>query len=237
VTQTYNQVEATMQQPVDYLSPNVPDRLPWYDIPLIKANPKNLLEYGCLVSDPDNFKIEIMQWPAQGWRPIDAGTGDEGGVVEGVFHSEWVGDILKGRNDAVQGEYILGWRTNPGDIKRENTNPDQSSSIKDSMLLWHMNYHPDGGQLFFPQQAKPFVVPVALPGDDLTLERIVAFWCDGSQGLYIHPGIWHEGAFPVTQSQSFQDRQGRVHARVSCNICTEFGVFLKMPLLMEMPTE
>ena len=226
-----------MQQPVDYLFPDVPNRLPWYDIPLIKANPKNLLGYGCLVSDPDNFEIEITQWPAQGWRPIDAGTGDEAGVVEGVFHSEWVGDILKGRNDAVQGEYILGWRTNPGDIKRENTNPDSSSSIKDSMLLWHMNYHPDGGQLFSPQQAKPFVVPVALPGDDLTLERIVAFWCDGSQGLYIHPGIWHEGVFPVTQSQSFQDRQGRVHARVSCNICTEFGVFLKMPLLMEMPTE
>ncbi len=52
-----------MQQPVDYLSPNVPDRLPWYDIPLIKATPKNLLEYGCLVSDPDNFKIEITKLP------------------------------------------------------------------------------------------------------------------------------------------------------------------------------
>ena len=45
---------------------------------------------------------------------------------------------------------------------------------------------------------QPFVVPVALPGDDLRLENIVAFWCDGSRGLYIHPGIWHEGVFPAT---------------------------------------
>lgn len=221
-----------MLQPVDYLSPDVPDRLPSYEIPLIKATDKSLQGYGCLVADPDNFEIEIRQWPAQGWRPIDAGTGDEGGVVEGVFHSEWVGDVLRGHNNAVQGDYVLGWRTNPGDI---GSGPD--SGIDDSMLLWHMNYHPDGGQLFYPQQAKPFVVPVALPGDDLTLERIVAFWCDGSEGLYIHPGIWHEGVFPVTQTQSFQDRQGRVHARVSCNICAEFGVFLKMPLLMEMQSE
>ncbi|MFT5657587.1 MAG: ureidoglycolate lyase [Gammaproteobacteria bacterium] len=214
-----------MQTPVDYLSPDVPDRLAWHDIPLIKASNESLQGYGCLVDDADNFEIEITQWPAQDWRPIDAGTGDEGGVVEGVFHSEWQGDILKGRNDAVQGDYVLGWRCNPGDI-----NTGQGSGIENSMLLWHMNYHPDGGQLFFPMQAKPFVVPVALPGDDLTLERIVAFWCDGSQGLYIHPGIWHEGVFPVSQGQSFQDRQGRVHARVSCNICAEFGVFLQMPL-------
>jgi ureidoglycolate lyase len=225
-------LEIIMQQPVDYLSPDVPGKLPWYDIPLIKATAHNLTGYGCLVDDPDNFEIKITPWPAQGWRSIDAGTGDEGGVVEGVFYSEWIGDILKGYNDAVQGEYVLGWRTNPDDIKAE-----EGSGINDSMLLWHMNYHPDGGQLFFPKQARPFVVPVALPGDDLTLESIVAFWCDGTQGLYIHPSIWHEGVFPVTQSQSFQDRQGRVHARVSCNICKEFGVFLKMPLPFEMPKE
>ena len=98
------------------------------------------------------------------------------------------------------------------------------------MLLWHMNYHPDGGQLFYPLDHQPFVVPVAPPGDDLRLEDIVAFWCDGSRGLYIHPGIWHEGVFPATLAQSFQDSQGRVHARVSSNIAQEFGVFLNVPL-------
>ena len=101
---------------------------------------------------------------------------------------------------------------------------------REQVLLWHFNYHPDGGQLFSPLEKKPFVVPVALAGDDLSPDRIVAFWCDGSQGIYIHPGIWHEGIFPVEDEQDFLDRQGRVHARISCDIGEEFGVYLSVPL-------
>ena len=215
-----------MLQPVDYLSPDVPEELPWYDVPLVVASDDSVRGYGCLVDDPEHFDIEIVQWPASGWRPIDAGTGDEGGVVEGVFYSEWRGQVLHGRNDAVDGHYILGWSENPGLADAE---PGQGNPQR--VLLWHLNYHPDGGQLFYPVEDQPFVVPVALPGDDLTLEKIIAFWCDGSRGLYIHPGIWHEGVFPATTAQSFQDRQGRVHARVSCNVAREFGVFLNVPLL------
>ena len=214
-----------MQQPIDYLSPDVPERLPWDEVPLIIANDETVVDYGCLVDDPENFDIEIVQWPAQGWRPVDAGTGDEGGVVEGIFHSEWRGEVLHGNNDAVKGSYILGWSTNPvnADDKPTMENPQR-------VLLWHLNYHPDGGQLFYPLDRQPFVVPVAMPGDDLGLDDIVAFWCDGSRGLYIHPGVWHEGVFPATREQSFRDRQGRVHARVSCNVAAEFGVFLNVPL-------
>jgi ureidoglycolate lyase/seryl-tRNA synthetase len=212
-------------QAVDYLSPDVPGELPWHEIPLIVANDDVVRGYGQLVDDPDDFDIEIVQWPAQGWRPIDAGTGDEGGVIEGIFHSAWQGEVLHGRNDAVNGNYILGWSTNPG-----SASVDIAIDRPERVLLWHMNYHPDGGQLFYPLDKQPFVVPVALAGDDLALKDIVAFWCDGSQGLYIHPGIWHEGVFPATRAQSFLDRQGRVHARVSCNIAQEFAVFLKVSL-------
>ena len=166
-----------------------------------------------------------MQWPAQGWRPVDAGTGDEGGVVEGIFHGEWDGDILMGRNEAVSGHYVLGWSTDPHSARSGVASVDRNH-----VLLWHFNYHPDGGQLFFPLENKPFVIPAALPGDDLKPEQVVAFWCDGSRGLYIHPGIWHEGIFPATDSQRFLDRQGRVHARVSCDFGAEFGVYLRVPL-------
>jgi ureidoglycolate lyase/seryl-tRNA synthetase len=214
-----------MLQPVDYLSPDVPGQLPWHDVPLIVANDESVSEYGQLVENPEDFEIEIVQWPANGWRPVDAGTGDEGGVVEGIFHSEWRGDFLHGRNDAVNGHYILGWSANPASAKA-----DASVTEPERVLLWHLNYHPDGGQLFYPMDNQPFVVPVAQAGDDLSLENIIAFWCDGSQGMYIHPGIWHEGVFPATTAQSFRDRQGRVHARVSCNVAQEFGVFLNVPL-------
>ena len=214
-----------MLQPVDYLSPDVPGQLPWHDVPLVVATDESVAPYGRLVDRPEDCEIEIVQWPAQGWRPVDAGTGDEGGVVEGVFHSEWHGEVLHGNNDAVNGHYILGWSANP-----ETADAGKLVEQPPRVLLWHLNYHPDGGQMFFPLGGEPFVVPVALPGDDLKPEQVVALWCDGSQGLYIHPAIWHEGVFPATRKQSFQDRQGRVHARISCNVAQEFGVFLNVPL-------
>jgi ureidoglycolate hydrolase len=65
---------------------------------------------------------------------------------------------------------------------------------------WHANYHPDGGPLFFPLDPRPFYVPLALPGDDVTPERFVCFRFDGRRGLYIHPNIWHEGVFAARGS-------------------------------------
>ena len=199
--------------------------LPLVDVPLIVATAETVTGYGQLVAHPETFEIEIVQWPAQGWRAIDSGTGDEGGVAEGVFHGEWDGDVLMGSNEAVKGEYVLGWSCDP-----QQAQVGTASVPRDQVLLWHFNYHPDGGQLFYPLDKQPFVVPLALPGDDLKPQDIVAFWCDGSTGLYIHPGIWHEGIFPVYDQQRFLDRQGKVHARVSCDFGKEFGVYLKVPL-------
>ena len=216
---------APVARPIDYLSPDVPGELPWHDVPLVAATDASIEGYGHLVDDPETWEIEIVQWPAPGWRPVDAGTGDEGGVVEGVFHSRWEGEILRASNDAVDGDYVLGWSTNPA-AARDDVKMETPARV----LLWHMNYHPDGGQLFYPLDGQPFVVPVALPGDDIRPEDVIAFYCDGSRGLYIHPGIWHDGVFPSTAGQAFRDRQGRVHARISCNFAREFGVFLQVPL-------
>ncbi len=212
--------------PVYIFNPSDKPSLPLHDVPLIEATEESVEGYGKLVNDPDAFEIEITRWPAQGWRPVDEGTGDEGGTVEGVFHGNWDGDILMGRNEAVDGHYVLGWSTDP-----QSARTGAPSVPRDQVLLWHMNYHPDGGQMFYPLDRKPFVIPAALPGDDLTPKKVVAFWCDGSKGLYIHPNIWHEGIFPVADSQRFLDRQGRVHARVSCDIGQEFGVYLSVPLI------
>jgi len=164
-----------------------------FAVPLIEATQESVKGYGYLIDDPDDCEIEIVTWPAQGWRPIDQGTGNEGGYVEGIFSAKWYGDVLMGSNQAVNGDYVLGWSTDP-------------------------------------QSASSELVPVALPGDDLTPDKVIAFWCGGNKGLYIHPGIWHEGIFPAVGHQSFLDRQGRVHARVSCDIGEEFGVYLAVPL-------
>ena len=87
--------------------------LPLHPVPLIEATEESVKGYGCLVDDPDGFEIEITRWPAQGWRPVDEDSGDEGGTVEGIFTCEWEGDVLFGRNEAVHGYYVLGWSRDP----------------------------------------------------------------------------------------------------------------------------
>jgi len=73
-------------------------------------------------------------------------------------------------------------------------------------------------------------VPPALPGDDIAPDKFVGFYCDGRRGLYFHPGVWHTPALPFAATAVFDDRQGRVHARVSCDFVEEFGKYLAVPL-------
>jgi ureidoglycolate lyase/seryl-tRNA synthetase len=213
-----------MNAPIDYLNPALPAGLRRVVMPVVEASAATLEGYGHLVDDPAQCAVEIVQWPARGTRPIDAGTGNEAGTTEGVFVSAWRGDILYGRNEAVGGHYILAYATAPEVAREDHERPPTT------MLLWHANYHPDGGQLFFPIDRKPFCVPLALPGDDITAEKFVCFRFDGSQGLYIHPDIWHEGVFTLAGTQRFFDKQGAVHARVSVDFAREFGCLVEAPI-------
>ena len=147
-----------MHTPVDYLDSKLPPGLALAPIPGVDAAEESLRHYGHLVSDPRERPIEIVRWPAQGSRPVDADTGDQGGTTEGVFVSEWQGDILYGRNEAVGGHYVLAYAVPPERARTGHAEPPRR------MLLWHANYHPDGGQLFFPLDPRPFYVPLALPG-------------------------------------------------------------------------
>ena len=208
----------------DYLNPALPEGLERVRMPVVAATPESLARYGRLVNDAASCVVEIVRWPAKGRRPVDEDTGDQGGTTQGVFASEWRGDVLMGRNDAVGGEYVLAYATEPQRADREHRRDPER------ILLWHANYHPDGGQLFFPLDRAPFVVPLALPGDDVKPQDFVCFRFDGSQGLYIHPDIWHEGVFAVRGSQRFLDRQGAVHARVSVDFAREFGCLLEAVL-------
>lgn len=210
---------------IDYLHPNLPADLKRLTMPVVEATPESLAGYGTLVEDADQAEIEIVRWPAQGWRPVDDDSGNEGGTTEGVFISEWKGDLLYGRNEAVGGHYILAYGVEPGAAD------DSHDRLPERMLLWHANYHPDGGQMFFPLQRRPYYVPMALPGDDVTPDRFVCFRFDGTRGLYLHPNVWHEGVFSLGGSQRFLDRQGAVHARVSVDFAREFGCLLEAPIV------
>ena len=195
-----------------------------HETPAVLASDETLAGYGCLVDAPETFPIEIVRWPAQGWRPVDANSGDQGGVTEGVFEFWWKGETLFARNNAVGDDYLLGWSTWP-----EEARADGAPSERRRALIWRANYHPDGGQLFHPTNGQSFVVPLALPGDDVTPDKFTAFRSDG-RGIYIHPGVWHGAFVPIDDHATFLDRQGRVHARVSVDFAGEFGCYLSVPL-------
>jgi ureidoglycolate lyase len=196
-----------------------------FEAPLVQANAESLKGYGHIVESPENFPIEIVQWPAQGWRPVDAHSGDQGGTTEGVFEFWWKGDTLYARNNAVGSSYLFAWSQWPEEAATSGV-----GKPRERALIWRANYHPDGGQLFFPTNGQSFVIPLALPGDDITPDKFVAFRCDGNQGLYIHPNIWHGAVVPVDDQSRFLDRQGRVHARISVDFAKEFGGYLSVPL-------
>jgi len=195
-----------------------------FETPVRAATAASLAGYGCLVDDPKAFAIEIVRWPAQGWRPIDANSGDQGGITEGVFEFCWKGETLYARNNAVGDSYLFGWSNWPEEAAST------SDGVRERVLIWRANYHPDGGQLFYPMNGQSFLVPLALPGDDARPENFVSFWCDGNQGLYIHPNVWHGALVPFDDEAGFLDRQGRVHARVSIDFVKEFGCYLSVPL-------
>jgi ureidoglycolate lyase len=195
-----------------------------HETPLVAATEASLEGYGKLVDDPKTFAIEIVRWPQQGWRPIDANSGDQGGIAQGIFEFRWMGETLFARNNAVRDSYLFGWSTWPEEATREGR------SHRARALIWRANYHPDGGQLIYPMNGESFVVPLALPGDDVTPDRFVSFRCDGTRGLYIHPNVWHGAFVPHADEARFLDRQGRVHARVSVDFPKEFGCYLAVPL-------
>jgi Ureidoglycolate lyase len=208
----------------DFLRPELPAGLSRVVMPIVDATTATLRGYGTLVDDARDCTVEIVRWPAAGTRPVDEDTGDQGGTTEGVFVAQWQGDVLFGRNEAVGGHYILAYAVDPAVADRTHARDPER------ILLWHANYHPDGGQLFFPLDPAPFLVPLALPGDEVRPENFVCFRFDGRQGLYIHPGIWHEGVFSVRGTQRFFDKQGAVHARVSVDFAREFDCLLEASL-------
>lgn len=194
------------------------------ETPVVEATDETLAGYGCTVEDPYEFPIEIVRWPARGWRPVDENSGDQGGVTEGRFEFWWRGDTLYARNEAVGDSYLFGWSTWPEEAD------DGAAGPRERALVWRANYHPDGGQLFYPLDGKPFLVPLALPGDHVEPGDFVTFRSDGKRGLYVHPDVWHGPVVPLDDRATLLDRQGRVHARVSVDFPKEFGCYLSVPL-------
>jgi hypothetical protein len=242
----------------NFRNPVLPRGLKVLDVPLFEATDESLKVVGArLIHGPDEVtcekgNFEIVKWPVKGWRQLDPETGDEAGTTEGPFQVNWEGDYYVATNLAVATSnniYLDGLATLPELASREVSPTKASSSSSKSILLWMSDYHPDGGQSFFPElspsssaiaaSALPFVVCLgpASCGDHVRPGDMVAFAVPAGKGVYLGPGTWHNGVYvhpahtaggPVT----FRTRQGRVHARVSCSWAAEFGTLLRVPLVL-----
>ena len=189
------------------------------------ATRESLEGFGTIVESFDAAQVDIVTWPRAGWRPIVDGTGNEGGVVEDVFEMQRVGGCLYAVNHAVERRYITGWYEDPA-IAHDEREPQST----DTLYTHEANYHPDGGQIFFPRDGEPFVALLAKPGDDIRPQDFVAFYFDGSFGVQIYPNVWHQPLFPQSDVMVFNNKQGRVHACVSVDFIGEFQTYLAVPL-------
>jgi ureidoglycolate lyase len=194
-------------------------------VPLVAATEHALRGYGRIVPNLAQSAVTIVTWPQPGRRPIVPGTGNEGGIVEDSFVMQRRGEIQHAVNQAVGRSYITGWFADPATAS-EARQPTDTSRI----YTHEANYHPDGGQIFWPRDSAAFVALLAEPGDDIRPEHFVAFYCDGSFGIHIDPGVWHQPVFPTKSTAIFDDRQGRVHACIAVDFVSEFGCYLEVPL-------
>ena len=166
------------------------------------------------------IRVIITSFFFLGWRKLDPGTGVHGGEATGNFTYKWVGNQCTAVNEAVDsGDYVTGRL--PSNV---------SPSNRTHVLVREANYHPDGGQIFYPSDGDPFVALLALPTDDIKLEDFTAFYFDGSFGVQIHADIWHQPVYPVNDQATFLGKQGAVYACVVVDTVKEFGKYLLVPL-------
>jgi ureidoglycolate lyase len=192
----------------------------------VVATVDSLAGYGRLVSSFERDEVTIVPWPLTGRRPLVAGTGIEGGCVEDRFVMERRGQVQHAVNYAVKRSYITGWLADPASAV------EGAPALDTSRIYTHeANYHPDSGQIFFPETRAPFVALLARPGDDVTAEDFIAFHFDGSLGVHIDPGVWHQPVFPIGDHAIYMNRQGRVHACVSIDFVQELGLYIEVPLV------
>jgi len=181
-------------------------------VPLKRATPDNFQQYGHFVQHYDKEAVTIVPWPVSGWRKLCPGTGIEGGITEGDFKYWWKDGFCYAKNEAVaNGDYIT------------------AKKVGSCIYTREANYHPDGGQVFFPKTSKPFIMLLALPTDDIKAEQFVAFFFDGSCGCQIKPNIWHQPAYPL-EDMVFRGKQGKVHACVAFDSLNEHNELFKINL-------
>ena len=100
---------------------------------VVVATDASLARLGELVQTAEH-PIEIVRWPASGWRPVDVGSGDRRRHRRPV-RVQWRGETLYARNNAVGDSYLFGWSTSP-----EAAANDGAPEARDQALIWRADF-------------------------------------------------------------------------------------------------
>ncbi|KAK3602245.1 hypothetical protein CHS0354_034480 [Potamilus streckersoni] len=190
-------------------------------VPYVVASEKTLHGYGTIIHDFDQAEVEVLPYPVKGWRPLCPGTGIQGEIRRGDFKYQWVQDLCVARNLAVNWGYMVTGRLQDGVAPQKRTR----------VLVREANYHPDGGQAFYPCNKEPFIAVLALPTDDVKPEHFKAFYFGGTFGVNLYPNVWHQPLYPITNEAVYRTKQAATYACVSVDTVDEFAKFLSVPLL------
>jgi len=204
------------------------EKQPAYRVPCVVATQETLRGYGEIVDKEENIPKMMKNtiWPkCDGWRSLSPGTGNEQLPTKGLFHHYWIGDVCHADNDAVGRKYKIGVASK------------QAAGSGRSVLVRELNYHPCGSQIIFPRNRAPFITLLGAVSsgrhtDDLSLEDIKAFYFDGSAGLHIFAGTWHQPSYAVHATEKLEmiDWQSSVHACVVLDTLNEWNTVLEVPL-------
>ena len=191
---------------IDYLNPDIPAGLQTSSTCRWCApTDESLKGYGEIVRDPYKHRIEIVPWPLGRLAPARCrhrhrGRHDRRHLrlrmarqrASWAATRRWAVTMSSAFASCRRRRNVPAWRWARAAFSCgiATTIPTAASS---------------SGQI----DGQPFVVPVAKAGDDLKPETFVAFWSDGSFGIYIHPGIWHEGVFPVDADRPLLRQAGQ----------------------------
>ena len=192
-------------------------------MPLLALDGDTAAGLGTLISSINEAEIEQRAWNPYGSRPVT--SGGHGATVEGPFDIYWRGEMMFSENSAVGRTDLLGWRVDPS-LASEKREPVD----RDRLLVDEVNYHDDGGQAFIALGI-PTVFLLAPPGDDITPDKFVAIYSDGTYGMNMHPGTWHTAPLPLAERATYDNRQGSIYATVGLWAREEWGLLLDVPLV------
>ena len=66
-----------------------------------------------------------------------------------------------------------------------------------------MERHPLGSQAFLPIGQFPFIVLVALPGEELSADKLMLFKTNGCQGINFYKNTWHHFQIGIGQTRDY----------------------------------